>query len=489
MEKQETEYHNSIDIYKPMNTHVFGRGENMEQSLGTVLPLYSSIPFIFMLLSIALGPVLFPKFWHHHFPKVSFFWSAVAAVPLLIAYRGEALYELLHIIIADYIPFIVLLWALYTVGGGILIKSSLKGTPWVNAGFLLVGAALASWMGTTGAAMLLIRPFLRVNKHRKNRAFMVIFFIFLVANVGGALTPLGDPPLFLGFLHGVPFFWTLRLIQPMLVVSLLLLIIYVALDFYYLAKEQKGNKGSKRSNLKSVSAARDSRKAMEILGAYNFLFLAGIVASILLSGTLHLGEIVILGVHRHGQDLLQIFLLLLMGVLSLVFTPKKLRKENEFTWAPIAEVAYLFFGIFITMAPVLAILKAGTAGALAFVTAAVQEPIHYFWITGTLSSFLDNAPTYLTFFSTALGQYYPGAAEATAVNSLLAEHPIYLLAISAGAVFFGAMTYIGNAPNFMVRSIAEEAGVSMPSFFGYIVKYSVIYLLPTFVIVTLIFFI
>ncbi len=458
----------------------------MEHSLGTLLPLYSSIPFVFMLLSIALGPVLFPKFWHHHFPKVSFFWALVLAIPLLIAYKGEALNELLEIIIADYIPFLVLLWALYTVGGGILVKTSLKGTPWVNAGFLLIGTVLASWMGTTGAAMLLIRPFLRINKHRKNRAFMVAFFIFLVANVGGALTPLGDPPLFLGFLHGVPFFWTLRLIQPMLVVVILLLIVYVVLDFRYMRKEQLEAGGA--VSAQETTAANGSGKVLEILGAYNFLFLVGIVVSILLSGTLKFGAINILGVERHGQDLLQIGLLLLMGILSLVVTPQALRKENEFTWAPIAEVAYLFFGIFITMAPVLAILKSGSEGALGFVTAAVQQPIHYFWVTGALSSFLDNAPTYLTFFSTALGQYYPGVVETTAVNSLIAEHPIYLMAISAGAVFFGAMTYIGNAPNFMVRSIAEESGVPMPSFFGYILKYSLIFLLPIFIIVTLIFF-
>lgn len=456
----------------------------MEHSLGTQLPLYSSIPFVFMLLSIALGPMLFPKFWHHHFPKVSFFWAIVAAVPLLIAYQGEALYELLHIIIADYIPFIFLLWALYTVGGGILVRTTLKGTPIVNSIFILIGVVLASWMGTTGAAMLLIRPFLRINKHRQNKAFMVVFFIFLVANVGGALTPLGDPPLFLGFLHSVPFFWTLRLITPMLVVVFLMIITYFIMDSYYLKKESKVSAGIAAEE----TAATVSGKKLEVCGAYNFLFLAGIVGSVLLSGTLELGEISILGVHRGGQDILQIVLLAIMGILSLKFTPKSLREENEFTWAPIAEVAYLFFGIFITMAPVLSILKAGEGGALAFITTAVQQPAHYFWAAGILSSFLDNAPTYLTFFSTALGQFYPGMEEAQAVAKLLVEYPIYLLGISAGAVFFGAMTYIGNAPNFMVRSIAEEAGVTMPSFFGYMLKYSLIFLLPSFVIVTLIFF-
>lgn len=463
----------------------------MEHSLGTELPLYSVLPFVCMLLSIALGPVLLPKFWHHHFPKVSFFWAVVAAVPLIIVYHGEAVYELLHIIIGDYLPFIILLWALFTVGGGILLRTGLKGTPWVNAGFLTAGTVLASWMGTTGAAMLLIRPFLRINKHRKYRAFMVVFFIFLVANVGGALTPLGDPPLFLGFLHGVPFFWTLRLLAPMLVVAVALLLIYLAFDFYYLRKEQREQKqlGRELQHINEVAATSAvSPKTIEVRGAYNFLLLGGIVGSILLSGSVHWGEISILGVHRGLQDLARDGLLILIGIISLVITPGALRKENEFTWAPIQEVAYLFFGIFITMAPALAILKAGEAGALGFITAAVQQPAHYFWITGGLSSFLDNAPTYLTFFSTALGQYYPGMPESAAVAKLLAEHPVYLLAISAGAVFFGANTYIGNAPNFMVRSIAEEAGVPMPSFFGYMLKYSIVILLPLFLLVTLIFF-
>jgi len=463
----------------------------LEHSLGTQLPLLAGLPFACMLLSIALFPVLAPEFWHHHYPKVSFFWAAVAAVPLLVAYRGEAAYELLHILIVDYVPFIILLWALYTVGGGVLLRTTLKGTPLVNAGFLAAGTALASWMGTTGAAMLIVRPFLRINKYRKYRAFMVVFFIFLVANIGGALTPLGDPPLFLGFLHGVPFFWTLRLIAPMLLVALILLVLYVAVDFYYLRKEQKEQGGTAGFSLlrdQEDLAVNGSGKVLEILGVYNFLLLGGIVGSILMSGSVHWGEVSILGVHRAVQDLVRDGLLIAIGVTSLLVTPWKLREENEFTWAPIQEVAYLFFGIFITMAPVLSMLKAGEAGSLGFITAAVQQPMHYFWITGGLSSFLDNAPTYLTFFSTALGRFYPGMAEPAAVARLLAEHPVYLMAISAGAVFFGANTYIGNAPNFMVRSIAEESGVPMPSFFGYMIKYSIPILLPIFAVVTLVFF-
>lgn len=445
-------------------------------NLGEVLPLWSCIPFACMLLSIALLPLLLPNFWHHHFGKVSAFWAAVLGIPFLWVFKGGAVYEILHIILVDYVPFIILLWSLYTVSGGILLRGSLRGTPVLNTIILIIGALLASWMGTTGAAMLLIRPFLRANNYRKNRTFMVVFFIFLVANIGGSLTPLGDPPLFLGYLHGVTFFWTFKIMPHMLTVSVILLIIYFFMDTYHYRKE-------------SVSVPADEAKEpLKIEGTYNFLFLGGVVGSVLMSGMVDLGEINILGIHRAIQDWLRDGLLILLGVASLIATPIKLREDNEFTWFPIIEVAYLFIGIFITMIPCLLILKAGTHGDLAFLINTVEKPYHYFWVTGALSSFLDNAPTYLTFFNTALGSFYSGLTEAQAVPLLMTENAIYLKAISAGAVFFGACSYIGNAPNFMVRSIAEETGTPMPSFFGYILKYSVIYLVPTFAIVSLIFF-
>jgi len=445
-------------------------------NLGEILPLWSCIPFACMLLSIALLPLLLPNFWHHHFGKISAFWAAVLGIPFLWVFKGGAVYEILHIILVDYVPFIILLWSLYTVSGGILLRGSLRGTPVVNTIILIIGALLASWMGTTGAAMLLIRPFLRANNYRKNRTFMVVFFIFLVANVGGSLTPLGDPPLFLGYLHGVTFFWTFKLMPHMLMVSVILLIIYFFLDTYHYRKE-------------SVSVPKEEAKeALKIEGTYNFLFLGGVVGSVLMSGMVDLGEINILGIHRAIQDWLRDGLLVLLGVASLITTPIKLREDNEFTWFPIIEVAYLFIGIFITMIPCLLILKAGTHGELAFLINLVEKPYHYFWVTGALSSFLDNAPTYLTFFDTALGSFYSNLTEAQAVPLLMTEKAIYLKAISAGAVFFGACSYIGNAPNFMVRSIAEETGTPMPSFFGYIFKYSIIYLVPTFAIVSLIFF-
>ncbi len=444
--------------------------------LGEVLPLWSCIPFACMLLSIALLPLVAPVFWHHHFGKVAGFWSLLLGVPFLIAHGGAALYEMWHIILADYVPFIILLWSLYTVSGGILLRGTLRGTPPVNVIMLLIGTVLASFMGTTGAAMVMIRPFLRANSHRKNRTFMVVFFIFLVANVGGSLTPLGDPPLFLGFLHGVGFFWTFKIFPLMLTASAVLLIAYFFLDSHHYRKE-------------SIAAPEDSaKKPLKLEGMHNFWYLSGIIGAVLMSGLMDWGHIDTLGVHRAVQDWVRDALLVAIGVLSLITTRISLREENNFTWFPIIEVGYLFIGIFITMVPCLLILKAGAKGDLALVINAVKQPYHYFWITGALSSFLDNAPTYLTFFNTALGAFYPGAQEAQAVPLLMSQNALYLVAISAGAVFFGACSYIGNAPNFMVRSIAEEAGTPMPSFFGYILKYTFVFLLPTYILVTLVFF-
>jgi len=464
----------SFPVFAAENSHQ-GAGEHI--NLGEILSLYSTIPFIGILLSIALFPLFAPEFWHHHFGKVTAFWAIVIAVPLLIIYKGAALHSFLHIMIADYVPFIILLWGLFTISGGILLKGSLRGTPIVNTIMIIMGTILASWMGTTGAAMLLIRPFLRANNYRKNRAFMVVFFIFLVANIGGALTPVGDPPLFLGFLHGVPFFWTFAILPHMILTALILLAIYFALDTYYYRKE-----GAK------PQMDEKDKEPIRLVGSYNFIFLAGVVGSVIFSGLVDWGEVNTLGIHRSIQEWVRDGFIILMGILSLIFTSTKIREDNEFTWFPIQEVAYLFAGIFITMTPCLLLLLAGTKGALGFIVGAVKEPYHYFWVTGILSSFLDNAPTYLTFFTTALGKFYTGIPEPIAVSKLIAENPRFLMAISAGAVFFGANTYIGNAPNFMVRSIAEEAGTPMPSFFGYMLKYSIVFLVPVFVLVTIIFF-
>jgi Na+/H+ antiporter NhaD/arsenite permease-like protein len=313
----------------------------------------------------------------------------------------------------------------------------------------------------------------------------VVFFIFLVANIGGSLTPLGDPPLFLGFLHGVSFFWTFRIIPEMLTAVFLLLIVYFFLDTYFYRKEQKEREVQPQA---AVDQEIEPKTRLSLEGKLNFLFLAGVIGAVLFSGMVDWGTVSTFGVHRGVQDWIRDLILIGMGVLSLATTSSAIRQDNDFTWFPIKEVAYLFIGIFITMIPCLLILKAGNQGALAFIIESISAPAHYFWITGALSSFLDNAPTYLTFFNTALGSFFAGLNEAQAVPLLMTEKAIYLKAVSSGAVFFGACSYIGNAPNFMVRSISEEAGTPMPSFFGYILKYTLAFLIPCFIVVTLIFF-
>jgi len=472
-ESQHAESHSAQDAVEHCAEHGVG--------LGASLPLWSVIPFVGILLSIALFPLIAPGFWHHHFPKISLFWALVFAVPFLIVYRGEGWLEILHIYLADYIPFIILLWGLFTASGGILVRGRLQGTPLVNTVFLLIGTVIASWVGTTGAAMLLIRPLIRTNKNRQNKIHIIVFFIFLVANIGGSLTPLGDPPLFLGFLHGVSFFWTLKLLPMMSMVSVILMALFFIVDTLLYNREKKSSFGA------AAEAKEHKTERLSVVGLYNLIFLMGIMGSVLMSGMLKLGEVNIGGVHVGIQNMLRDVLIICMGLLSLYFTPRAIRKENEFTWFPIQEVAYLFAGIFMTIVPALAILRAGSHGALAFLIEAVNEPYHYFWATGILSSFLDNAPTYLTFFNSALGQFYSGMPEASSVPLLMTEKRLFLEAISCGAVFMGANTYIGNAPNFMVRSIAEESGIKMPSFFGFMM-YSIIILVPLFFLVTFVFF-
>jgi Na+/H+ antiporter NhaD/arsenite permease-like protein len=446
--------------------------------LGALLPMWSAVPFAGMLLSIALFPLLAPTFWHHHFPKVSAAWSAAVMLPFLLAYGAPAAHELMHVAIVDYVPFIILLSALFTIGGGIYVRGTLRGTPSVNATLMVIGTILASWVGTTGAAMLLVRPLLRANRERRHRAHSLVFFTFLVANIGGALTPLGDPPLFLGFLHGVPFFWTFRLWEETALVAGIVLTAYVLLDLWYWRREDP----------RLRERPTGEHEPLRIDGWYNVLFLAGVLLAVIVSGVWRLDEVSILGVHQPLQNLLRDGVILLMLGGSWWLTPGRIRQENDYSWAPIREVAILFAGIFATIIPVLAMLRAGEEGALAFVIRAVREPAHYFWASGILSSFLDNAPTYLTFLSTALGRLHPGVPESEAVHRLIAEHGAYLQAIATGSVFMGANSYIGNAPNFMVKSIAEEAGVPMPSFFGYIFRYSLPILIPTFLVATWVFF-
>lgn len=594
------------------------------------------IPFAGMLLSIAIFPLVRPHFWHQHYGKVTIFWALVMGIPFLIFHGkdGKALYEIMHIVLLDYVPFIILLLALFTAAGGICLKGSLRGSPAVNTLMLFIGTVLASWMGTTGAAMLLIRPMLRANEWRTHKKHVVIFFIFLVANIGGSLTPLGDPPLFLGFLKGVDFFWTMKLLPVMLPVSIMLLIIFYVFDSYLYKKE-------------NAPPEDGEKEPLRLEGGWNFVMVAAIIGSILFStwagknwfrnpviaehhrgievvttegdeirgylttanldpsadlaietadektitvelakvksrvspakpvegsklfkleekmtaastklsdfvkangaenfdeaklkedlrkeyGTLREAQFEAVkkvnglrGTITHDEskgvhlldvtvpyaNLLRDGLLLLIAFLSLRITPDykrviddhgnempaegeeetNVRAANGFTWEPIREVAKLFAGIFICMIPAILILKAGTKGELASVINLVMQPdnspdnMMYFWLTGILSSFLDNAPTYVVFFNTAGGD--PG--------SLMGDGGMFdtgvgstLLAISCGAVFMGANTYIGNAPNFMVKAIAEERGIDMPSFFGYM-AWSIAFLVPVFIIVTLFFF-
>ena len=446
--------------------------------LGTQLPLWSAIPFAGILLSIALFPLLAPQFWHHHYPKVSLLWGVLLAVPFVWAYRGEAVHEILHVALADYLPFLILLGTLFTIGGGIYVRGSLRGTPVVNTAILAVGTFLASWIGTTGAAMVLIRPLLRANAHRRSKTHTVVFFMFLVANIGGSLTPLGDPPLFLGFLRGVPFFWTFHLATEMLLVAFLVLATYFAVDSLLWRREEP-----------QVRAWRpETRERLGLEGAHNLLFLLGVLAAVIASGVWRPGEVTVLGVHVGIQNLVRDAVMVVLLLSSWFSTPRTLHEKNGYTWGPIKEVAILFAAIFATIIPVLAMLRVGENGAMAGLIRAVQTPAQFFWATGVLSSFLDNAPTYLTFLTTALGRLHPGLPEREAIQQLIAQSPQYLAAISTGAVFMGANTYLGNAPNFMVKSIAEESGVEMPSFFGYILRYVVPFLLPVFVVVTWVFF-
>jgi Na+/H+ antiporter NhaD/arsenite permease-like protein len=442
---------------------------------GSELGLPWILPFVGILLSIALFPLLAPSFWHHHFGKVSAAWALAFLLPFAAIFGLElALYETLHTTLLEYLPFIILLLALFTVTGGLCVRTSIQGTPAFNTGLLALGTALASWMGTTGAAMLLIRPLLRANAWRRRNVHVVVFFIFLVANIGGSLTPLGDPPLFLGFLKGVDFFWTTEaMLLPMLTVAVPLLVVFYVID-HALFRREPG----------PPPPPDAAEPAFRIEGTVNLLLLAGVVLAVLMSGVWRPGiSFTIYHVEVELQGIVRDALLLLITLISWKLTPIVTREANEFSWFPIVEVAKLFAGIFLTIVPAIAILRAGTEGALAPVIEAVNrggEPVDamYFWATGALSSFLDNAPTYLVFFNTAGG-------DATALMDPLAQT---LLAVSAGAVFMGANTYIGNAPNFMVRSIAEERGVRMPSFFGYM-GWSAVFLLPLFAVVTWLFFV
>lgn len=433
---------------------------SLAQASGITMPLWTTGFFIAMLASIAVFPLVAEHWWHDNRNK--FLVSGLLSIPVLIYLILQGGTTELGHAAEEYFAFIVLLGSLFVVSGGILVEGDIRATPMVNTGFLALGTLLASIMGTTGASMLLIRPLLRTNSERKHTLHTPIFFIFLVSNVGGLLTPLGDPPLFLGYLRGVPFEWTLGLWREWLAVSAVLLVIYFIMDTRAYTKETLG------------SLAQDNRRIdpMRVRGLLNLVWLAGIILAVAFLNEKYIGD----AAHYFVREWVMIGL----AGLSWITTPKEYREKQSFNWAPILEVAALFIGIFITMIPALLLLQ--SKGAQLGMT----QPWEFFWSTGLLSSFLDNAPTYLTFFSVAqvshLDTLYPAL-------DVIQQIPVNILAgISLGAVFMGALTYIGNGPNFMVKAIAEENGVKMPSFAGYM-RWSFGFLVPVYIVVTFIFLI
>ena len=440
---------------------------------GAGMSLAWGLPFAGLLLSIALMPLLAGPIWHHHYGKIAAGWALLLVLPFAVAFGpGVAASEVWHILLQEYLPFIALLLALYVTGGGVLVKGTLIGTPATNTALLAFGTVIASVMGTTGASMLLIRPVLRANSFRQRKTHTFVFFIFLVSNIGGSLTPLGDPPLYLGFLKGVSFFWTTtHLFSEFLVCAVLLLAAYYVLDNWAWARE------------KPTPPAIEKRESFSIEGYANLWLIGAVVLMVLAQGYWRPGDVALFGEKIGLERLVGVAVFVGIAATSMWVTPRQLRDDNGFAWGAIAEVAKLFAAIFVTMAPVLTILRAGTAGAaaplVALTSGAGGEPIPwvYFWLSGVLSSFLDNAPTYLVFFNLAGGD----------PAYLMAEGALTLAAISCGAVFMGANSYIGNAPNFMVKAIVEEQGVRMPSFFGYC-AWALVVLIPLFVLVTFIFF-
>ncbi|MFR2766740.1 MAG: sodium:proton antiporter [Clostridium sp.] len=439
------------------------------------------IPFAGLLLCIAVLPLVKAEWWEAHQPHAVVFWSLLFVLPFAFVYGpGQAFEKVLECIVDDYLTFIILLFGLFCVSGNITLEGDLAGSPRINVGLLLIGTMLSSWIGTTGASMLMVRPIIKMNAWRKRRSHIMVFFIFLISNIGGCLTPIGDPPLLMGFMRGVPFFWSLHLFPVLLFNVVILLTIFYFLD-----------RRAYRKDIAEGLKPDISKPGTEvhILGLHNLIFLAMIVAAVILSGTLpgmaafQDAEGAVRGIHLFGEvtltypALIEVVIILAAAFLSFKTTNVEIRRKNHFTWGAIQEVAVLFVGIFITMQPALMILKANGASL------GLNKPFEMFWATGCLSSFLDNTPTYLVFLTTA------GALGFTeGMPTILGTVPVAMLeAISCGAVFMGANTYIGNAPNFMVKSISDENGIRMPSFFGYLL-WSVTFLIPVFLLDMLVFF-
>ena len=436
---------------------------------GATLTWPWALPFAGILLSIASGPLLFPKIWHGHYDKFAAAWAMLTLIPIAIVQGVLVSWEsFVHAMLAEYMSFILLLLALYTTAGGILVRGRVGGTPASNTAVLAFGTAIASIVGTTGAAMILIRPLIRANAGRARKAHVMVFFIILVANVGGALSPLGDPPLFIGFLQGVSFFWTTKaLLLQTALIALIVLAMFFAVDSILHSKDAE------------AASVKDAPLSMH--GSINLLLIALVIVAILISATWQPGiAFNVFGTKVELQNLARDLAFVVIALVSLKVTVKEWREANSFTWEPIREVAILFAGIFTAIIPVLAMLQAGKDGAFAWLLAVVTagdgmpHEAAYFWLTGGLSAFLDNAPTYLVFFQLAGGN----------PEQLMGPLAGTLASISMGAVYMGALTYIGNAPNFMVYAIANEAGVRMPNFFGYLF-WAALILLPLFVLLTL----
>lgn len=430
------------------------------EKLNFQIPLISLLPFILMLLSIAVFPLFWNHFWEKNKNKLMV--AVILSIPIIIFLFASGLsHRLFETILFDYIPFIILLGALFTITGGIFLDGDIEATPSVNTLFLAIGAVLASFMGTTGAAMLLIRAVIYTNKERKFKVHTILFFIAIVANCGGLLTPLGDPPLFMMYLRGAHFTWFLKLLPEWFATNLLLLITYFLVDTYYHRKESK----------EAIAADKRVNRPIKISGKLNFIWLIGVVLAVAFLNEQYFSFIST----NHYYKFIREAVILAMAIFSLLLTTKLVRASNNFTWEPIKEVGYLFFGIFVTMVPCLLYLETNAKSL------GVIQPHQFYYYTGLLSSFLDNTPTAVTFHSLALGL---GAQASNIVAGIPEE---ILKAISVGAVFFGSMTYIGNGPNFMVKAVAEENNIKMPDFFAYIFKFSLIILLPIFIIIQLLF--
>ena len=428
------------------------------------LPVWTLIPFILMLLAIAIAPLVANHWWEHNKNKLIV--SLVLGIPtaIYLIYNGLTA-NLEHQLLFDYVPFIILLGALFTVTGGIHLKGDIEAKPWINTLFLGIGGVLASFMGTTGAAMLLIRPVINTNQQRRFKVHTILFFIAVVANCGGLLTPLGDPPLFLLYLRGVDFVWFMNLLPEWALVNGLLLLIYFFCDNYYYKKEPPEN----------IIRDKTEIEPLKIIGGLNFVWLIGIVIAVaFITSKTFFDTPEAIESHGNLFKLMQSGVLVVMALLSLIFTKKAVRRANKFSWAPITEVAFLFLGIFTTMVPALLYLSANAASF------GLNESWHFYYATGALSSFLDNAPTAISFYELAGGLGFSNLVESVLVGGI---PEIILKSIAVGSVFFGAMTYIGNGPNFMVKAIAEENKIRMPSFFGYMIKFSLIVLLPVYIIV------